>query len=68
MARYVERAENTARMLDANLQSSLLPQAGSTPGEVWHTMLSLSELKTPTWPAMTRSALTACWIYGQRHQ
>ena len=34
MARYVERAENTARMLDANLQSSLLPQAGSTPGEV----------------------------------
>ncbi len=45
MARYVERAENTARMLDANLQSSLLPQAGSTPGEVWHTMLSLSELK-----------------------
>ncbi len=45
MARYVERAENTARMLDANLQSSLLPQAGAAPGEVWHTMLSLSELK-----------------------
>lgn len=45
MARYVERAENTARMLDANLQTSLLPQAGAEQGDVWHTMLCLSELK-----------------------
>ena len=26
MARYTERAENTARMLDVNHQTSLLPQ------------------------------------------
>ena len=27
MARYIERAENTARMLDVNYQTSLLPQS-----------------------------------------
>ena len=27
MARYMERAENTARMLDVNYQASLLPQS-----------------------------------------
>ena len=27
MARYTERAENTARMLDVNYQSALLPQS-----------------------------------------
>ena len=27
MARYIERAENTARMLDVNLSTSLLPQS-----------------------------------------
>ena len=27
MARYTERAENTARMLDVNYQTSLLPQS-----------------------------------------
>ena len=27
MARYMERAENTARMLDVNYQMSLLPQS-----------------------------------------
>ena len=27
MARYMERAENTARMLDVNYQTSLLPQS-----------------------------------------
>ncbi len=27
MARYIERAENTARMLDVNYQMSLLPQS-----------------------------------------
>ncbi len=27
MARYTERAENTARMLDVNIQTQLLPQS-----------------------------------------
>ena len=27
MARYMERAENTARLLDVNYQTSLLPQS-----------------------------------------
>ena len=29
MARYTERAENTARMLDVNYQTSLLPQSAA---------------------------------------
>ena len=29
MGRYMERAENTARMLDVNYQTSLLPQSAS---------------------------------------
>jgi uncharacterized alpha-E superfamily protein len=31
MARYMERAENTARMLDVNYQTSLLPQSPTPP-------------------------------------
>jgi uncharacterized alpha-E superfamily protein len=33
MSRYTERAENTARMLDVNYQTSLLPQ--SPPWRRW---------------------------------
>eukprot|EP00952_Eustigmatos_sp_NYUAD-ZCMA_P000291 848-Eustigmatos_ZCMA.PRE.1 len=29
MSRYTERAENTARMLDVNYQTSLLPQSAA---------------------------------------
>ena len=29
MARYMERAENTARMLDVNYQTALLPQSAA---------------------------------------
>jgi uncharacterized alpha-E superfamily protein len=45
MARYVERAENTARMLDVNVQTSLLPQSEDRSAENWHAMLGLSELR-----------------------
>jgi uncharacterized alpha-E superfamily protein len=34
MSRYTERAENTARLLDANYQTSLLPQSAS-PSPKW---------------------------------
>ncbi|PXW25461.1 alpha-E domain-containing protein [Paraburkholderia caballeronis] len=44
MARYIERAENTARMLDANYQLSLLPQSDEYAEAGWRAMLSISEL------------------------
>ena len=44
MARYMERAENTARMLDVNYQTSLLPQSADTALQGWSGLLSISEL------------------------
>lgn len=44
MARYVERAENTARMLDVNLSTSLLPQSAHASERGWRALLSISEL------------------------
>jgi uncharacterized alpha-E superfamily protein len=44
MARYIERAENTARMLDVNYQTSLLPQSAHTAEQGWRGLLSISEL------------------------
>ena len=44
MARYTERAENTARMLDINYQMSLLPQSSESAEQGWRGMLSISEL------------------------
>lgn len=45
MSRYTERAENTARMLDVNYQTSLLPQSKASAQAGWLGMLSISELK-----------------------
>ena len=44
MARYMERAENTARMLDINYQTSLLPQSADAAELGWRGLLSISEL------------------------
>ena len=44
MARYIERAENTARMLDVNLSTSLLPQSARASESSWRALLSISEL------------------------
>ena len=44
MARYMERAENTARMLDVNHQTSLLPQTPDDAEKGWKGLLSISEL------------------------
>jgi uncharacterized alpha-E superfamily protein len=44
MARYTERAENTARMLDVNYQMSLLPQSSHHAVQGWQGVLSISEL------------------------
>lgn len=44
MARYIERAENTARMLDVNIQTALLPQDPEKATHGWNAMLSIWEL------------------------
>lgn len=44
MARYTERAENTARMLDVRVQYSLMPQSERAEQQGWRTMLGVSEL------------------------
>ena len=44
MARYMERAENTARMLDVNYQTSLMPQSADAAEKGWKGLLSISEL------------------------
>jgi uncharacterized alpha-E superfamily protein len=50
MSRYTERAENTARMLDVNYQTSLLPQSADATLAGWQGLLSISEL-TPFYAA-----------------
>ena len=45
MARYTERAENTARMLDVNVQTALLPQSAESTERGWRAMLGISELE-----------------------
>lgn len=45
MSRYTERAENTARMLDVNYQTSLLPQSAAVAQVGWQGLLSISELQ-----------------------
>lgn len=44
MSRYTERAENTARLLDANYQTSLLPQSDAVALAGWQGLISISEL------------------------
>lgn len=44
LSRYMERAENTARMLDVNYQTSLLPQSAGDAAQGWASLLSISEL------------------------
>jgi len=45
MARYTERAENTARMLDVNLENSLMPQNQRALEQGWLAQLKISELE-----------------------
>jgi uncharacterized alpha-E superfamily protein len=46
MARYTERAENTARMLDVNVQTSMLPQSDEENAQGWRALLGISELQS----------------------
>ncbi|MDY7576095.1 alpha-E domain-containing protein [Actimicrobium sp. CCI2.3] len=45
MARYTERAENTARMLDVNTETGLLPQSKDAAIRGWRALLEISELQ-----------------------
>ena len=44
LSRYIERAENTARMLDIAYQTSLQPQAANESEQTWRSLVSISEL------------------------
>ncbi|MBD3892323.1 alpha-E domain-containing protein [Hydrogenophaga sp.] len=44
MSRYTERAENTARMLDVNHQTALLPLSAVVAQQGWEGLLAISEL------------------------
>lgn len=46
MARYTERAENTARMLDVNMQTAMLPQSEADAEQGWRATLGISELQS----------------------
>jgi uncharacterized alpha-E superfamily protein len=46
MARYTERAENTARMLDVHVQTGLLPQSMDHAEQGWRAILGISELQS----------------------
>ena len=43
-SRYMERAENTARLLDVNYQASLLPQSPEVAEAGWRSVLSIFEV------------------------
>ncbi len=44
LSRYIERAENTARMLDIAYQTSLQPQSAEESEQSWSSLVSISEL------------------------
>ncbi|MEY5028031.1 MAG: hypothetical protein RLZ63_346 [Pseudomonadota bacterium] len=44
MSRYMERAENTARMLNVSYETSMLPQSAVAAQAGWEGILSISEL------------------------
>jgi uncharacterized alpha-E superfamily protein len=44
MSRYIERAENTARMLNVNVETGLLPQSAEQAEQGWQATLGISEL------------------------
>ena len=46
MARYTERAVNTARMLDVNMQTAMLPQSEADAEQGWRATLGISELQS----------------------
>ncbi|QDL38177.1 alpha-E domain-containing protein [Rhodoferax sediminis] len=60
MSRYTERAENTARMIDVNYQTALLPQSAAVAQLGWQGLLSISEL-LPMYTAK-HGEVTSCGV------
>ncbi|MBE2257652.1 MAG: alpha-E domain-containing protein [Rhodobacteraceae bacterium] len=46
LARYTERAENLARLLDVSYQMSMVPQSVAAQNENWRAILALNSLET----------------------
>jgi uncharacterized alpha-E superfamily protein len=47
MSRYIERAENLARLLDVTWQLSLVPQSADAENQNWHAVILLNSLEEP---------------------
>lgn len=45
MSRYIERAENLARLLDVTWQMSLVPQSEETANQSWNAIIALNSLE-----------------------
>lgn len=45
MSRYMERAENLARLLDVTWQMSLVPQSAAAANQNWHAVLALNSME-----------------------
>jgi len=47
MSRYIERAENLARLLDVTWQLSMVPQSVEAENQNWHAVILLNSLEEP---------------------
>ena len=69
MARYMERAENTARMLDVNYQMSLLPQSDGAAERGWRGLLEHQRAQRRLRQAPRRGdAAERHRLHGQRRE
>jgi uncharacterized alpha-E superfamily protein len=61
MSRYIERAENLARLLDVTWQMSLVPQSLDAANQNWNAIIALNSLEEAyDKPSMLRSTLKMC--------
>ena len=60
MARYMERAENLARMLDTSYRTSLLPQTEEETATNWGRLLQIMTSRRSTSPRTPRSHPKPC--------
>jgi uncharacterized alpha-E superfamily protein len=70
MARYMERAENTARILDVTYRLSLLPQSEAEVQTMWGGMLKIMELEDAfhvRHEAITPEAVLAFMIFDREN-
>jgi uncharacterized alpha-E superfamily protein len=70
MARYMERAENTARILDVTYRLSLLPQSEAEVQTMWGGMLKIMELEDAfhvRHDAITPDAVLAFMIFDREN-